>query len=162
MPISDPERARDRLVAFSQDSAVVNIHAQAQARAILKRTEAPATDWPNFDPNLDERLHHIAHRLIWGALELLEVDQFQEDAKTCLVQGAEALEFLYGDSSMPATLRTEELLKASFAYYIGGHSARAFVLLHDTLESFLPVPPDASTSCRSVTEKPVRGSATGD
>ena len=130
MPISHPARTRDRLVAFSQHFAVVNAHAQAQARAILKRTETPATEWPNFDQNLDERLHHIAHRLIWGALELLEAGEFEEDAKTCLVQGGEALEFLYGDSSMPASLRTEELLKASFAYYIGGHSARAFVLLH--------------------------------
>ena len=156
MPISNPPHTRDRLVAFSRDSAVVNIHAQAQARAILKRTDAPTTDWPNFDPNLDERLHHIAHRLIWGALELLQVDQFQEDAKTCLVQGAEALEFLYGDSSMPVTLRTEELLKASFAYYIGGHGARAFVLLNDTLESFLPVPPMLQLAV-GVLQKNLRG-----
>ena len=58
-----------------------------------------------------------------------------------LAQGGETLEFLYGDSAMPPSLRTEELLKASFAYYIGGHSARAFVLLHDVLASLLRLPP---------------------
>ena len=140
MPIGDPQKARNQLVAFSQRESVLCALAQAQARAILKRTGAPAEEWPNFDSRLDNRLHHMAHRLLWGALELLEVGAFEDDARQCLSTGAEALEFLYADVAMPTALRTEELIKACFAYYIGGHSARAFVLLNDVLEDLLPMP----------------------
>ena len=141
MPISDPPKARNRLVAFSQRESVLYAFAQTQARAILKRTGTPAEEWPNFDSRLDNRVHHMAHRLLWGALELLEAEAFEDDARRCLATGAEALEFLYADVGMSAALRTEELLKASFSYYISGHSARAFVLLNEVLESLLPMPP---------------------
>ena len=140
MPISDPQTSRNRLVAFSQQDWVLYVLAQAQARSILKRTGTPSLEWPNFDSRLDSRVHHIAHRLLWGSLELLEAEEFEDDARRCLTIGAEALEFLYADTSMPAALRTEELLRASFGYYIGGHSARAFVLLNDMLEDLLPMP----------------------
>lgn len=141
MPIHDPDKAQSQLVAFAARTNVLHVHAQAQARAILKRTGTPVEEWPNFDVNLDERLHHIAHRLLWGAFELLEAEAHQTDACNCLVQGAEALEFLYADTNMPAVLRTEELIKASFAYYIGGHSARAYVLINETIDQLLPIPP---------------------
>ena len=140
MPISDPQASRNRLVAFSQQESVLNVLAQAQARAILKRTGTPPEEWPNFDRRLESRVYHIAHRLLWGSLELLEAEEFEDEARRCLTIGAEALEFLYSDAAMPAALRTEELLRASFGYYIGDHSARAFVLLNDMLDSLLPVP----------------------
>lgn len=132
MPIENPDATLKKLKSFSERSKVLRLHAQAHARAILRGLNVPETDWPLFQKDLDIRLYYTAHYQIWKALQLLEVNQHQEQAKECLAKGAESLEFLYRDSGSDPIVRDEELFKAILAYYISGHYARSYVLMKET------------------------------
>jgi hypothetical protein len=69
MVIANTAVVVDRANRFLQSSVVRNLHSQAHARAILRNVGRNADDWPNFRVDLDERLHHAAHSLLWSALE---------------------------------------------------------------------------------------------
>jgi len=131
-----------QLVGYAADPEVGNLHAQAHARAILQELGSPPTAWPKFRADLDERLYYGAHFQIWTALELLEQGKSKAEAQQALLNGAEGLEFLCEDSSLNAGLRSEQLLKAAFAYYIAGHYARSYVLINElsALNTDLPLP----------------------
>jgi len=140
MSIGNPDATLEKLQRFSERSEVLRLHAQAHARAILRGLNAPEADWPSFQKDLDIRLYYAAHCQIWKALQLLEVNQRQEQAKENLAKGAEALEFLYRDSGSDPIVRDEELFKATLVYYISGHYARSYVLMKETADTLKNLP----------------------
>ena len=94
MPIPNQQATLNRATALAAHATVKNLHAQAHARAILRNLTAPTDDWPNFRADLDDRLHHAGHSLVWSGLQLLEVGRRDEQVRQLLLTGAEALEFL--------------------------------------------------------------------
>jgi hypothetical protein len=68
MAIQDPAATLRRAVAFAANATVRNLHAQAHARSILRNLTEPSPEWPNFRSDLDERLHHAGHSLLWSGL----------------------------------------------------------------------------------------------
>jgi len=140
MPIGNPDATLEKLQRFSERSEVLRLHAQAHAKAILRGLDAPEVDWPRFQKDLDIRLYYASHYQIWKALQLLEVNQYQRQAKESLAKGAEALEFLYRDSNSNLIVRDEELFKATLAYYISGHYARSYVLMKETVDTLKNLP----------------------
>ncbi len=140
MSIGNLDAILEKLQRFSEQSEVLSLHAQAHARAILRGLDAPEADWPSFHQDLDIRLYYAAHYQIWKALQLLEVNKHQVQAKECLAKGAEALEFLYRDSRSDPIVRGEELFKATLAYYISGHYARSYVLMKETSDTLENLP----------------------
>src|SRR5260370_22916093 len=117
------EKLLSRLRECAQNSETKSIRAQAHARAILQGIGSPSAAWPNFRGDLNQRLFHGAHFQIWSALELMEKGQSREEAQQALLAGAEALEFLCEDAALASETRSEQLLKAAFAYYVAGHYA---------------------------------------
>src|SRR5205807_142663 len=133
-------RLVSRLESYANDASVRNLHAQAHARAILQELRSPRTAWPQFRRDLDHRLYYGAHFQIWTALELLDQGQAKEQAQEALLNGAEALEFLCEDPTLNSDVRSEQLLKAGFAYYIAGHYARSYVVIKDLLSRGTELP----------------------
>src|SRR6266567_2139544 len=125
------ERLVARLNDYAGDAESSNLHAQAHARAILQELESPKKAWPHFRGDLDERLYYGAHFQIWSALQLLDQGKSKVEAQEALLRGAEALEFLCKDPALDGGVRSEQLLKAGFAYYIAGHYARSYVLVNE-------------------------------
>lgn len=128
------QRLVARLREYASDGAVRNLQAQAHARAILQELGSPRATWPRFREDLDQKLYYGAHFQIWSALELLEQGQAREEAQQALLTGAESLEFLCEDPGLDDEFRSEQSLKAGFAYYIAGHYARSYVLINKLLE----------------------------
>jgi len=124
-----------KLAQYDSASLTQNLHAQAHARAILIDSNTPSDQWPPFSLNLDKRLYYGANLLISGGLELLEGENFVEQAETFLTRGAEAIEFLYNSIDNFNASPREELLKAAIAYHIASRHARAYVLM-DRLKKY--------------------------
>lgn len=140
MAILEPRDVLKKMQNFSRLPRIVNLHSQAHARSILQSLNAPEAEWPPFQKDLEFRLIYVSHYKIWRALELLEVGESQEQAKIFLMEGAEALEFLYKNVISDSASRLDELFKAIFAYYIAGHYARSYVLMKETLETTKKIP----------------------
>jgi superfamily II DNA/RNA helicase len=130
-----------RAQAFLQNPLVRNLHAQAHARAILRNVARQSDDWPNFRSDLDERLHHAAHYLLWASLHLLEAGQPPADVAPLLLTGSEALEFLCADPRESTAVRLEQAVTATFGYYLSGYYARSYVLLREAIPEGTPLPP---------------------
>lgn len=141
MTNSDPNMRLLRARHFLQDPLVSNLHAQAHARAILRQLGRPAEDWPHFRPDLDERLHHVAHHLLWSALQLIGAGRSIHDVRPLLVAAAESWEFISADPEYDAPIRVEQAVNATFAYYLAGHYARSFVLLREAIPEATALPP---------------------
>ena len=138
----DAEALISRLNAYAGDPEIIKLQAQAHARAILQELGSPRIAWPRFRADLDQRLFYGAHFQIWSALELLDAGKSRLEAQEALSKGAESLEFLCEDPNLDPEVRTEQLLKAAFAYYIAGHYARSFVIIGElsALGEALPRP----------------------
>ncbi len=141
MVIANTAAVLERANRFLQSSVVRNLHSQAHARAILRNVGRNADDWPNFRADLDERLHHAAHSLLWSALELMEAGHPQPEVNPLLLAGAEALEFLCVDPRYPSDVRLEQTVTATFAYYLAGYYARSYVLLREAIPDGAELPP---------------------
>ncbi len=141
MTISAPEETLRRAQIFLQTPLVRNLHAQAHARAVLRNIASGSDDWPNFRVDLDDRLHHAAHSLLWSALQLMEAGQPQADVNPLLLAGSEALEFLCADPRYPSPVRLEQAVAATFGYYLSGYYARSYVLLRGAVPDETVLPP---------------------
>src|ERR1043165_8365879 len=144
MVIVTPQEILLRAQAFLQNPSIRNLHAQAHARAILRNVARQSDDWPNFRTDLDERLHHAAHYLLWAALHLLEAGQPQTDVDPLLLTASEALEFLCADPRESTGVRLEQAVTATFSYYLYGHYARSYVLLKEAIPNDTPLSPAIS------------------
>jgi superfamily II DNA/RNA helicase len=133
MALPNKDRLLARLEAYANDAAARNYHAQAHARSILQGLKSSESAWPQFSRDLNKRLYYGAHFQIWTALELLNQEQGKEQAQQALLDGAEALEFICEDPGLESAVRSEQLLKAGFAYYVAGHYARSYVLINELL-----------------------------
>ena len=138
--IDAPEEILRRAQAFLNNAEVRNLHAQAHARAILRNVARPSDDWPRFRSDLDERLHHAAHYLLWAALHLLEAGRSHPDVGPLLLVASEALEFLCADPRQSTPVRLEQAVTAGFGYYLAGHYARSYVLLKEAVPQDTPLP----------------------
>ena len=114
---------------------------RAHSRAILRQLGRPAEDWPRFRGDLDERLHHAAHHLLWSALQLLEANRTTEDVRPLLIAAAESWEFICSDPRYESPDRVEQAINATMAYYLSGHYARSFVLLREAIPDGSSLPP---------------------
>ena len=126
---------------FLREPLIGNLLAQAHARSILGQLRGPAADWPRFRPDLEERLLHISHSLLWSALQVMEAGLPISDVRPLLVAAAEAWEFLSAEPNHEAPDRIEWLVNAAFAYFLAGHYARSYVLLRETVPDTSSLPP---------------------
>ncbi len=123
MPIRHPEATLNCATGFAAHATVRNLHAQAHARSILRKLTDPSDDWPNFRADLDDRLHYVGHSLLWSGLQLLETGRRDDEVRSLLSTGAEALEFLSANPRYDSTTRIEQAVNATFGYYLAGHYA---------------------------------------
>ena len=111
------------------DRVLLNLHAQAHARAILSELRTPLAEQPQFTAGLDERLYLAANFLVCGGIDVLQGVGYENLSVRALTRGAESLEFL-GTSATDRRFRTSsDTLKSAVAYHIAGHHARAYVLV---------------------------------
>jgi hypothetical protein len=141
MPITNPEQRLEGALAFLRQSAVRNFQAQAHARSILRHLSVPPEDLPAFSADIDQRVHYAAYYLLWTSLELLEAGMATDSVMPLLEAAAERLEFLAGDPRYDSDVQLEQLVSASFAYYLSGHFARSYVLLREGIPEERPLPP---------------------
>jgi superfamily II DNA/RNA helicase len=141
MPIPDPNGTLRRATDFAANATLRNLHAQAHARSILRNLRTPSPEWPNFRSDLDDRLHHAGHSLLWSGLQLLEVGHRRDEVRQLLQTGAEALEFLSANPRYPSACRIEQAVNATFGYYLAGHYARSYVLLRESVPDADSLPP---------------------
>ncbi len=141
MPLPNPAAKLEEAQTFLASGWVGNLVAQAHARDVLRHVSVPQDDWPHFRTDLDERLHHTATYLLWSALQLLEVNQPLEGLRTLLVAASEAWEYLSNDSRFDSPIRVEQVVNATFGYYLAGYYARSFVLLREAVPPSNELPP---------------------
>jgi len=119
------------------DPTFHNRVAQAHSRYILQRLRVEKQNWPNYDPELDDKLHYTAHYLLWHGLQLKASDGQGPIGDELIKQGAEILEYLYAQSDGRGTDEIRQLFNAALGYYIAGHYARAYVLMNDLSEQIV-------------------------
>jgi superfamily II DNA/RNA helicase len=139
--ITASEEILRRAQSFLINPQVRYFHAEAHARAILRNVARPSDDWPKFRSDLDDRLHHAAHYLLWAALHLLEAGRSQAEVSPLLLFASESLEFLCADPSENTPVQLEQAVTATFGYYLAGHYARSYVLLKEAIPDGTPLPP---------------------
>ncbi|PLS78874.1 MAG: hypothetical protein CYG59_16185 [Chloroflexi bacterium] len=115
--------------ALLDDETFRNRVAQAHSRAVLQRLAVPAEQWPRYDTELTDKLHHTAHYLLWHGLQLKDDATTAASGDRLLKDGAEILEYLYGQAPAPRGDALHQCLNAALGYYIAGYYARAFVLM---------------------------------
>jgi superfamily II DNA/RNA helicase len=126
MPGRDVNILRSRMQRLL-DGRSANRLAQAHARALLVQFGSLRGEWPEFDPDLDERLVYSADTMLSEGLECSETEGLIDLGRQLLVRGAEAHEFM-GDTAASLLTPEEHWLRAAVAYQIAGYHARAYVL----------------------------------
>jgi superfamily II DNA/RNA helicase len=126
MPGRDVNILRSRMQRLL-DGRSSNRLAQAHARALLVQFGSLRSEWPAFDPDLDERLVYSADTMLSEGLECTDTEGLIDLGRQLLVRGAEAHEFM-GDTAASLLTPEEHWLRAAVAYQIAGYHARAYVL----------------------------------
>lgn len=134
-----PPRIPASVQALLDDEVFRNRVAQAHSRAVLQRLEVPTEEWPRYDPELTNKLHHTAHYLLSHGLRLKDESTTAAMGDSLLKDGAEILEYLYSQDPSPRGEALHQCFNAALGYYIAGYYARAFVLMRNlVLPDVLP------------------------
>jgi superfamily II DNA/RNA helicase len=121
------------------DTNFLNRVAQAHSRSVMERLAIESQKWPNYDHELDEKLHYTAHYLLWHGIELKNNDILNKDGDELIKQGSEILEHLYTNADQSKHDTVQQLFNAALGYYISGYYARAYVLARDlTADNNIP------------------------
>lgn len=124
MPI--PLQQANAILADFRTPRLANLFAQAHAKHVLHEVRELPSNFPAFDPNLDDKVTFASYSLLAAGCSLVE----QGDRATgaaALEQGASLLHYVH----VPLTRDSREsgfhVFVAAMAFYAAGQYSRAFV-----------------------------------
>ena len=117
-----------RQVAESlQNGRIQNLFAQSQARHVLYEVNESQDNFPDFDPQLSDKIDFSAYSLLAASCSLLEWESDIEEATTMLESAATLLLNVHGPFVGESSESNYQALVASMALYAAGQYSRAFV-----------------------------------
>ena len=126
-----------RLIAQSMRSAVIrNLIAQSKAKQVLREVREIPANFPNFVPELDDRVTFIAYALLAAGCSLVERGESTE-GHTELHAAADILESAHRTETKNQQASALHCLIGAMAFYACGQYSRAFVLIGN-FEEFTP------------------------
>jgi hypothetical protein len=118
-----------RLLVQSLRSAPIrNLIAQSKAKQVLREVREIPGNFPNFEPNLDDRVTFVAYALLAAGCSLIERNEIAEGHAE-LHAAADILESAHGTEIGNEQTSTLHCLVGAMAFYACGQYSRAFVLI---------------------------------
>lgn len=131
MPISiDLARA---IIAELRVPPIENLFAQAHARHVLHEVKEAPENFPQFAPDLDDRVTFAAYSLLAAGCSLVEQGERLE-GNGVLEHAASQLQHIHGPHAAGSLEHSFHLFVAAMAYYAAGHYSRAFVAVRSIEE----------------------------
>jgi len=134
--MSLPVESARRLVETMRSSQLRNLIAQAKAKQVLREVREVPAHFPNFDPELDDRVTFIAYGLLSAACSLIEEAEIVEGYAE-LHAAADILESAHRTEVWANQSSVLHCLIGAMAFYACGQYSRAFVLM-GSLEELTP------------------------
>jgi hypothetical protein len=138
-----------RIVASLKLAPIPNFIAQAKAKQVLQEVQEFPENFPKFTEGLDERLTHVAFRMLSAGCSLLEHGDDLEHGNdnegfSQLYAAGDLLESIYQEHALIDNSSSFNCLIGAMAFYACGHYSRAFVLIKK-IETTMPV--SAAIAC---------------
>ena len=124
MPIPMPQARA--ILAELQTPRLANLFAQAHAKHVLHEVRELPSNFPAFDPNLDDKVTFAGYGLVAAGCSVIE----QGDRATgavALERGASLLQYVHGPLANASRESGFHAFVAAMAFYAAGHYSRAFV-----------------------------------
>lgn len=123
-----------RLLVQSMRTPVIrNLIAQSKAKQVLREVREIPTNFPNFDPELDDRVTFVAYGLLAAGCSLIERGQTSEGHAE-LHAAADILESAHRTEIANHQTSALHCLIGAMAFYACGQYSRAFVLIRSVEE----------------------------
>jgi hypothetical protein len=116
------------LVQSMRTPGLRNLVAQSKAKQVLREVGEIPENFPNFDPNLDDRVTFIAYGLLSAGCSLVELGQASEGHAE-LHAAADILESAHRTEVPNHRTSAQHCLIGAMAFYACGQYSRAFVLI---------------------------------
>ena len=111
-------------------SRFLNLFTQADARSILQEVRENADNFPDFDPNLVDRVTMSAYSILSAGVSLAENEQWAESVGV-IRQAADLLANLYAHDVNSSITDEFHVLIAAMAFYTAREYSRAFVCIRN-------------------------------
>lgn len=111
-----------------QDSRLVNLFAQAHAKHVLHEVREIPSNFPAFDPNLNDKVTFAAFSLLAAGCSMCEQGERFEGG-TALERAASLLHYIHGPLAVDSRESGFHVFLAAMAFYAAGHYSRAFVAM---------------------------------
>jgi hypothetical protein len=105
-----------------------NLIAQSKAKQVLREVREIPANFPNFDPELDDRVTFVAYGLLAAGCSLIELGQISE-GQAELHAAADILESAHRTEAAKHQTSALHCLIGAMAFYACGQYSRAFVLI---------------------------------
>lgn len=125
------EKALELYGQLEKDSFAENLIAQANARYILFGVNEDIEKFPQFSPNLNERIDTIAYSYLSAGCYFAEYGKYDEAIKT-LNKAAIAIEYNHFPKQNKTYISSFHILIGALAYYASCQYSKAFILLKET------------------------------
>jgi hypothetical protein len=132
IPVS---RAR-QIVADLQVPTAVNLFAQAHAKHVLREVGELPSNFPAFDPDLDDKTTFAAYGLMAAACSIVEGGD-RSAGIGALERAASLLQYAHGPTARDSRGSAFHVLVAAMAFYAAGQYSRAFVAIR-AVEQYTP------------------------
>lgn len=126
MPI--PLQIARSLVAELEALPLANLFAQAHAKHVLHEVREIPTNFPSFDPDLDDKVTFAAYGLLAAGCSVAEHGH-RPEAAPALERAAALLQYVHGPRAQESRESGFHVFVAAMAFYAAGHYSRAFVTI---------------------------------
>ena len=116
------------LVQSMRSAGIRNLIAQSKAKQVLREVREIPTNFPNFEPELDDRVTFIAYGLLAAGCSLIERGETTEGHAE-LHAAADILESAHRTEIANQQASVLHCLIGAMAFYACGQYSRAFVLI---------------------------------
>jgi hypothetical protein len=126
--MSIPVAQARQLAQSLRSSRIQNLVAQSKAKQVLRDVAESRANYPNFEPDLDDRITFIAYGLLAAGCSLIEQQQIAE-GRDELRDAADMLESAHRSEAGNQPSSALHCLIAAMAFYSCGQYSRAFVVI---------------------------------
>ncbi|WP_010170133.1 DEAD/DEAH box helicase [Bacillus coahuilensis] len=122
------EKAEAVLERLESDKLIQNYFAQSDSRYILFNVQEPVANFPNYSPDLDEKLTGIAMSYLSIGCSFAENKSISQSIFP-LEKGAAILENIYSPIANRNEFSTYFILTSSLAFYAANQYSKSFIIL---------------------------------
>ncbi len=132
--MSLPLESARLLVQSMRTPGLRSLIAQSKAKQVLREVREIPANFPNFAPDLDDRVTFVAYGLLAAGCSLIELGQTSEGHAE-LHAAADILESAHRTEIATHQMSAHHCLIGAMAFYACGHYSRAFVLIEKVKET---------------------------